>query len=403
MQHDDGLAKPPPAKKPRLAPGDGFAKTGKPSMVQLSTPKFVSAFGPSTSRFAQPVGAPSRPTNRSGSSEPHAQDLNLPGPSRLPVPQKDPVYRELKPPPRPEIPGAGLVKNKRSHKKRSFVNLRAPILSGHAAPINVAEFPRFHDPNLSCAQKAVRLHDFVPPPPPGRLKPPGELRSILDTPVARATDPRTEHGSAALLSIFLKQHGTDYVEPTERELQRGLKQSPEKSKNKQVKYRRGGLAEDVKRLFAQKDTTLSLWQTETEGNLRRSHRPAPNLRVRIAAILHDVEDASNKTAQAPRTGIVRCRTSAGKAQDYIVFLSFGHFGSSPRLNKIEDLKDGRELYIWKPWQTMELPEDFAVDAPPSPSPEMPVISQRFPTFGTPEVAQGCAMLFCSRFWIAVET
>lgn len=41
------------------------------------------------------------------------------------------------------------------------------------------------------------------------------------------------------LSIFLMQHGHGFVDPTEKELKRGVEQSPEKrAKNKSLKFMR---------------------------------------------------------------------------------------------------------------------------------------------------------------------
>ena len=81
----------------------------------------------------------------------------------------------------------------------------------------------------------------LPPPPPlanrkaGPSKP--ATKSIMETRIAKAIDIRTEGGAAELLSIFLRQHGTGYVDPYDRELNRGVEQSPEKrSKARNAKY-----------------------------------------------------------------------------------------------------------------------------------------------------------------------
>ena len=50
-------------------------------------------------------------------------------------------------------------------------------------------------------------------------------------------DPRTESGTNELLGIYLEQNAANHVPPAERELQRGLMQSPEKaSKSKSAKF-----------------------------------------------------------------------------------------------------------------------------------------------------------------------
>lgn len=84
------------------------------------------------------------------------------------------------------------------------------------------------------------LRPLMPPPFPV-LKPkfpPGtKLMPITKTPIALATDIHTESGLNHLLSLHIEQHGTGYVPPMERELRRGLEQSPEKkSKAKEAKY-----------------------------------------------------------------------------------------------------------------------------------------------------------------------
>ncbi len=84
------------------------------------------------------------------------------------------------------------------------------------------------------------LRPLLPPPFPV-LKPkfpPGtKLMPITKTPIALATNIHTESGLNELLSIYIEQHGTGYVDPMERELRRGLEQSPEKkSKAKEAKY-----------------------------------------------------------------------------------------------------------------------------------------------------------------------
>ena len=48
------------------------------------------------------------------------------------------------------------------------------------------------------------------------------------TNVALATDIRSESGQAEVLSLYLQQHGHGFVDPTEREMRRGLETSPEK-------------------------------------------------------------------------------------------------------------------------------------------------------------------------------
>ena len=80
-----------------------------------------------------------------------------------------------------------------------------------------------------------------PPPPPPRKGPSlldaSKLKTISTTRVALATDPRTESGTSEILALQLGQAVSSYVPPAQRELNRGLGQSPEKaSKAKSAKY-----------------------------------------------------------------------------------------------------------------------------------------------------------------------
>ena len=92
------------------------------------------------------------------------------------------------------------------------------------------------------AKPARSLHTIQPPPPPPlKREPPvadtGKLKTILTTRVAIATDPRTESGIDEIMALGLGQTIPSFVPPAERELARGLKQSPEKaSKAKTAKY-----------------------------------------------------------------------------------------------------------------------------------------------------------------------
>ncbi len=94
---------------------------------------------------------------------------------------------------------------------------------------------------LPPSSKGATLRSLPPPPTnPASRPPPSDpttMKTILTTHVAQATDPRTENGVIQLMSIFLPQNG--YMSPMEREMRRGLEQSPEKNgKGKVAKYLR---------------------------------------------------------------------------------------------------------------------------------------------------------------------
>ena len=90
-------------------------------------------------------------------------------------------------------------------------------------------------------KKLKPLGSLVPPPIPGpSRRPASEMKTIFTTNVALATDIRTERGQAEVLALYLQQYGTGFVDPTERELQRGLETSPEKlsKRTKHAKFAR---------------------------------------------------------------------------------------------------------------------------------------------------------------------
>ncbi len=98
-------------------------------------------------------------------------------------------------------------------------------------------------PPVSDPVKPVRsLNAMLPPPPPLPKKGPAQpdtskLKTISTTRVAVALDPLTESGADELLALHLEQNVSTYVTPLERELNRGLFQSPEKaSKSKSTKF-----------------------------------------------------------------------------------------------------------------------------------------------------------------------
>ena len=129
------------------------------------------------------------------------------------------------------------------------------------------------------------LAELQPPLP--RAAPPGRrLTTISATRVALALDPQTESGAEELMAIHMAQAPSTYLTPAERELARGLGQSPEKaSKKKKAKFvrcafcpllsppatlrvrpapaSRGGLAERAQHLFSQRSTALALWERDT--------------------------------------------------------------------------------------------------------------------------------------------
>lgn len=76
--------------------------------------------------------------------------------------------------------------------------------------------------------------------PQAKKKPiPANYVKITETRIAKMTDIHTQNGLSELLSLYLQQHGTGYIDPLESEMKRGLEQSPEKrAKNKDMRFLR---------------------------------------------------------------------------------------------------------------------------------------------------------------------
>lgn len=93
-------------------------------------------------------------------------------------------------------------------------------------------------------EKPLRSITSIPPPPiPQHLMGPlagmKDLKTLSTTRVAIMLDPRTESGSEELAALQFDQNLSKYVPPAQRELYRGLGQSPEKaSKAKGSKFLR---------------------------------------------------------------------------------------------------------------------------------------------------------------------
>ncbi|OBZ74416.1 hypothetical protein A0H81_05375 [Grifola frondosa] len=324
-------------KRRRLMPAaDGF--DAKRSSNKVTGPKFVSAFAqPSSSHAKSPSKALRRPMH-----VPKFEVAQIASTSE-PVKHQAQTLRVLKPPiiafPRAE-PSA----LQSPTKKVSSLISHPPIL---AAPRDISlhsvtRIPKFQPAPSTPPRvhKTLPLHDLAPPPPLTDTSSPDtrELKTISTTRVALVTDPCSEGGPAELLSIFLQQHGHGFTDPIDRELQRGLGQSPEKaSKSKRPKYVRGGLAERTAARFTQCQTALTLWQKDMEANLSRP--VVPDLRLRVVCVLQSPAEISHYH----------------DGNEITVALDFGP--SSVRGNKIEDLQPGREVDIWHPWHTLDSDAD----------------------------------------------
>lgn len=270
-----------------------------------------------------------------------------------------------------------LVSNKGSSSSRPTTK---PLLKA-----SIQEFLPLPPPLLAAKpHKAGRSISAIqpPPPPPPRKRPPlpdaSKLKTISTTRLALATDPRTESGTSEILALQLGQTLSSYAPPVQRELNRGLGQSPEKaSKAKAAKYLRyvrratsletgilmvfrGGLAERAQRLFAQQNTRLTLWYKDMELQMQRpeAHTPvAPDLCLRVFEVAHVTSIASLQRSQnIPRLSIVKCAKIVGgrTTGDLTVLLDFGVPGSaSAKAHTLDEVKEGKDLQIWAPWNSSD--------------------------------------------------
>jgi len=381
----------PPTKRRRLALPDGFTEIKSP--VKIATPKFVSGFNdkPSSNKWPTTLEC-SKPAMRSLRQEQPNQLDSLTKSTRLMV-RKPPV---LSPALKPSVE-AGPAKEVASIAAPRFL-FPAPSDSSRNNIFSI-ESKFLQPPQSPKSKSAAPLKPLAPPsfpvagPSRGAAR---SMKSIFATNVALATDLRSENGPAEVLSIQLQAHGHSFMDPTERELQRGLQRSPERlSKHKKSsEYTSGGLAERASMLFSQQSTALSLWQTALQRDIRSRRRVKPDMRLRIVAILHVANsDDHQRSSHAPCLGLVRCRSlPESQTPDVVVLLNFDGAASSTVFNKLSDLRDGRELHIWRPWHTISGSHSAHTAM-------STLLSDSEPTGDVRYLDESSNVLLCTRFWI----
>ncbi|PIL25913.1 hypothetical protein GSI_11666 [Ganoderma sinense ZZ0214-1] len=375
-----------PAKKRKLMHAPEGFEVIKSCSAKAPARKFASAFndpkrskmtpkdsalrlkGPSKpAAFQSPSAGPSkRPSLRVLYPPTLLPDPPQAGPSKVPPapppPGKSVAVRPMKPPSFPSTSSSASKFTLKNH-----IPVLAPKKSLVAKPkASIQEF-RPPPPPPAVPPKTGRSISAIQPLPPPlpRKGPPlpdaSKLKTISTTRVALATDPRTESGTSEILALQLGQAVSSYIPPAQRELNRGLGQSPEKaSKAKSAKYIRGGLADRTQRLFAQQNTRLALWYKDMELQVQRpeAHTPvAPDLCLRIFEVAHVTSIASLQRSQnVPRLSIVKCAKIVGgrTTGDLTVLLDFGFPGSaSAKAHTLDEVKEGRDLQIWAPWNSSD--------------------------------------------------
>ncbi|KAI0742743.1 hypothetical protein C8Q80DRAFT_1273358 [Daedaleopsis nitida] len=366
---------------------DGFT-TSKPlpsrtkAKAQLYAPKFASAFDDPRRSKLTSMASPLRPPR------PVAQVLSV----QQAGPSKQSPLRPIRPPippPPAESPQAGPSKQQGSRtapmrpmKPPSFESPSKPgtkftLQNDHSSPrnstrvgtkpVSKASIQHFQPPLPPIPEpaKAARSINALQPLLPlrnGHLpSDANKLKTISTTRLAVAMDPRTENGTDELLALHLEQNAPTYVPPVERELNRGLFQSPEKaSKAKSTKFIRGGLAERAQHIFSKQNTAQTLWYKDIalQGERPQAHaRVAADLCLRIVTVLHTTSIASLQRSQnVPRLCIVRCaKIIKGRAAgELTVLLDFGRPGSlSEKAHTLDEVKEGREIHLWRPWNSSQ--------------------------------------------------
>ncbi|KAI8972548.1 hypothetical protein BD414DRAFT_581222 [Trametes punicea] len=393
----DQLTGPPPAKKRKLMHvPDGF-EDSKRSNGRAAARKFASAFddhrksklsaGDTLGRLQTrlglpPVAGPSRDPGQATA----ASRVPITRVSKIPVlqhPVAGPSSRPL------QSRNASILAAHR-------ISSPAPERSRAKKPVSKGTLQQFQ-PVLPPSKDPPRnLRPLQPPPPPAVGSPgpdPSKMKTISTTRVAVAMDPRMESGTDELLGIYLEQRAGNYVPPAERELQRGLGQSPEKaSKSKSAKFVRGGLAERAQHVYARHNTTLTLWYKDMELQEQRPQahsRLAPDVSLTIVEVLHTTSVATLQRSQSvPRLCVARClKTTQGKTEEegVVAVLDFGNSGSaSARAHTLDDIKEGKHLHVWRPWNTISAGGDSLARSGAATSLQLP---------------RDCAILFCTRFRI----
>ncbi|EIW56641.1 uncharacterized protein TRAVEDRAFT_65747 [Trametes versicolor FP-101664 SS1] len=384
------LDRPSPKKRKLMHTPDGF-ENSKCAAGKAPARKFASAFDdPKRSKASttKVLVRPVRPPPVAGPSK-EASASSGARASRIPAAPK-PVAESSS---RPAIVQSRHASILAAHRNSSPAPPKPP-----PKPISKGSIQQFQPvlpPPAPPKDPPRNLRPMQPPPQPTGGRPkldPTKMKTILTTRVAVAMDPRTESGTDELLGIYLEQNTGTHVPPAERELQRGLKQSPEKaSKSKSAKFTRGGLAERAQRIFAKHNTTLGLWYKDMELQTQRPQahpRIAPDLCLRIIEVLHVSSVASLQCSQSvPRLCVARCLKISpgglGEPEEVAAVLDFGNPGSAAaRAHTLDDVKMDRTLHIWRPWNTAKVQD--------SPN-DIDTSLFRLPAH--------CSILFCTRFRI----
>jgi hypothetical protein len=186
-----------------------------------------------------------------------------------------------------------------------------------------------------------------------------------------AINPTKDGAGAELLSLFLQQHGHNFVTPLEREIQRGIGLSPCKNKSAKGKfvryvrvsrdhwpintetqwYNSGGMAARAQHLISGTKTDHTLWCLQLKQKISSASPSAPTLSCDLRLHILRVLPLPTKTPTPTLVHIAICRISSRhrsanitdlRDQCYVVL--FPHLVEPSR-----NFEEGRDVLAWMPW------------------------------------------------------
>jgi hypothetical protein len=177
---------------------------------------------------------------------------------------------------------------------------------------------------------------------------------------------------------------------------------------------RNGLAERASNLLSRSQTAFTLWHKEASSQFSSAttaRRPTADLHLRILKILHEPSLPAHSHSKPTSTAqpiIALCRvlnkpqnssTGAGLTESDIypiLFSSPSPLSSNSNPAAREDIKEDKEVYVWKPWYTVELPEPgILIDVDMQLGDEWELGRSR-------RSRRSREALLCSRFFVAVS-
>ncbi|KAG1875810.1 hypothetical protein F4604DRAFT_1955185 [Suillus subluteus] len=384
-----------PAKRPRLQGPDGFQVTKNTSKPAYKPPPpFVSSFdppkaGPSTklpddkqAKSKDSTHVRQRPQNPFTAELPDFGDTSLgreakgkekeisvrpAGNRKRPIPfitadnavpdtSRAPIVKHLTispsesasvhPPISRQKPHSAPFRPLQPLKPPSFI-ISAPANASSSTPqsFSILKPP----PRPQPTTKAIVLKPLAPP----SFAPfPPKKSSTNMKPISSfAINPIKDGAGAELLSLFLQQHGHNFVTPFEREIQRGIGLSPRKNKNAKGNLVRGGMAARAQHLISGTKTDYTLWCLQLKQKLSSASPSAPALSCDLRLHILRVLPLPTKTPTPTRVHIAICRISSRhrfanitdlRDQCYVVL--FPHVVEPSR-----NFEEGKDVLAWMPW------------------------------------------------------